>query len=218
MQAMLNTKLLGPISKPRTISNEIAERLILAIANGEMEPGTRLTEGEVADIMQVSRAPAREALQILAGRAVLESTGKRGLKVGNFSPERANEVREVRLALETIALKKVTALAAADDAVNAALSGTVKEMSRLSPRSNALALAQCDLKFHRHIVEFAANSVLLRTWDDLSHHMLIGFCRDWHRKTNKVGEVELHQRLLEFILAGDPTKSEEILQDHFTLA
>jgi len=213
---MLKTKLLAPISKPRTISNEIADRLILAIANGEMEPGTRLTEGMVADVMEVSRAPAREALQALAGRAILETTGKRGLRVGNFSPKQAREVRAVRLALETVALK--TVMTSANDEVTEALGATIKEMSRLSARPNALSLAQCDLKFHRLIVQSADNSVLLRMWDDLSHHMLIGFCRDWHALKNKVGEVELHEHLLDFIRTGDPANAEAILQEHFTPA
>ena len=62
----------------------------------------------------------------------------------------------------------------------------------------------------------SGNEILIRVWDDLSPHLLIRFCRDWHRHSNKVGEVEPHFRLKEFIASGDPANGETTLLEHFT--
>ena len=206
---------LAPLARQRTISEEITERL-LAIASGEQPPGARITEAQIAEAMNVSRAPAREALLNLAARGVLVPVGARGLHVIPVSDDDAANIREVRLGLEGIAVEKVMAASWDVPGLLDPLERIIKDMHGLANGGDMLALAQCDVRFHRTIMELSDNPLLLRMWDDFSAQLLIQFCRDWHRHSDKIGEVELHLRLLDLLRSGDCTAIQETLRDHFS--
>lgn len=207
---------LAPLARQRTISEEIGERLGLAIASGEQPPGARITETQIAEAMNVSRAPAREALLNLAARGVLLPIGARGLQVTPVSDGDAANIREVRLGLEGIGVEKAMAASREAPGLLDPLDRIIKEMDGLANGGDMLALAQCDVRFHRTIMELSDNPLLLRIWDDLSAQLLIQFCRDWHGHSDRIGEVELHLRLLALLRSGDCTAIQETLRDHFT--
>ena len=75
---------LAPLAKKKTISEEVAERIVLAIASGEQMPGDRLTEKGISDAMDISRVPVREALMQLEAVGVLVPTGGRGYRLAPF--------------------------------------------------------------------------------------------------------------------------------------
>ena len=81
---------------------------------------------------------------MLAGKGILEPTGSKGLKVVSFSNEQALDVREVRLALESVAIRKAMKLAAEDDQLLKPLMLILKEMARLSARSSS-AIGPCTM-------------------------------------------------------------------------
>ena len=194
---------LAPLARQRTISEEIAERLVLAIASGEQPPGARITETQIAEAMNVSRAPAREALLNLAARGVLLPIGARGLQVTPVSDGDAANIREVRLGLEGIGVEKAMAASREAPGLLDPLDRIIKEMDGLANGGGML-------------MELSDNPLLLRIWDDLSAQLLIQFCRDWHGHSDRIGEVELHLRLLALLRSGDCTAIQETLRDHFT--
>ena len=211
-------KLLAPLSRPRTIAQEVAERLILAIANGEQKTGERLTEGSIAEVMQVSRVPAREALQYLESIGIVIPLEPRGLRIVDFSRREAIEVREVRLALESVAIKAAMPLVRADKALLAPLDRALDTMRKTFESGDVISLAQCDLGFHREVMRLSGNQLLLKFWEGLAPHLLILFCRDWNHNRRKVAEVNLHQQLRMLIADGLPTDVEPMLMQHFTTA
>ena len=99
---------LSPIRRPRTTADEVEERLIIAIARGDKASGERITEAEIASALQVSRVPAREAMQKLQVRGILVGGGdKRGLRVSDYSRRRIAELFELRFAIEKIIFQHV---------------------------------------------------------------------------------------------------------------
>ncbi|HEU5176090.1 MAG TPA: GntR family transcriptional regulator, partial [Burkholderiales bacterium] len=81
------------------------ERRILA---GELTPGAKLNEAELAAALGVSRGPLREAFRALAQAGLVHTEKNRGVFVRQVSLEEANEIFEVRAALE----REIGALAA----------------------------------------------------------------------------------------------------------
>ena len=73
------------------LSEKVAEQLRALIINGTLPPETRLVEREIADLINVSRTPMREAFFELAREGLIEKTGNRGFAVSKFN---ADEVRE----------------------------------------------------------------------------------------------------------------------------
>src|SRR6185312_2302596 len=93
---------LSPIRRSKTTADEVEERLIIAIATGDKAAGERITESEIAAALQVSRVPAREAMQKLQLRGILVGGEQRGLRVSDYSPSRIAELFELRFAVEKI--------------------------------------------------------------------------------------------------------------------
>src|SRR3569833_1070557 len=77
-------------------------RLIL---QGELLPGERLVEDRLAERLGVSRNPVREAIRVLAAEGFVEVTPRRGAAVSRLSPEEAEELFDVRMALEGLSAR-----------------------------------------------------------------------------------------------------------------
>jgi DNA-binding GntR family transcriptional regulator len=208
-------RLLRPLPRPRTIAEEVAERIVLAIANGEQEPGERLTEEGLAEVMDVSRVPAREALHYLEAIGIVVPLRRRGLRIIDFSPQQAREINEVRLGLESVAVKNAMALVRQDPARLKALDAILSDMHGLLQSADAIALALADVAFHREIMTLSENPFLLKFWEGLAPHLVIIFCRDWHADRRKVAQVALHRRLRQLVARGEPEDIEAVLIDHF---
>lgn len=207
---------LSPIQRPRTTAEEVEERLILAIARGDKQPGERLTEAEISTALQVSRVPAREAMQKLQLRGILVGSGLRGLKVADYSPRRISELIELRVAIESIFFRHVMAKGYDRAPLIAALEDMLDEMGTLSGVGDPVALSSVDLEFHRTIAVHSGNELAIQIWEGLAQHMLIVFCRDWALADDRTGEVKLHLRLLSYLRDGDLDDLEAVLIDHFT--
>ncbi len=213
--AIEDNKLLGPLPRPRTIAEEVAERVILAIANGEQQPGERLTEEGLAELMDVSRVPAREALHYLEAIGIVVPLKRRGLRIIDFSTQQAREINEVRLGLESTAVRNAMTLARADPRRLKPLDAILDTMQGMVRSDDATSLALCDVAFHREIMKMSGNLFLHKFWEGLAPHLIILFCRDWHANRKKVAQVALHRRLRHLIARGDPGYIEAALIDHF---
>src|SRR5437016_10839463 len=94
-----------PSSDPRqtqTRSGELRERIEEKIATGELRPGSRLDENELAAEFDVSRTPIREALIQLASVGIVQIRPRRGAIVPELSPHRLVEMFEVMAELEAM--------------------------------------------------------------------------------------------------------------------
>ncbi|WP_313893946.1 GntR family transcriptional regulator [Psychrobacillus sp.] len=95
----------NPISK-KTISDQIAEKLLFRIFSGYYEQGQRLVEAEIAKELQVSHAPVREALYLLQKDGVVEKVQHKGVRVKTISDQELKDYLETLYALLDVALTK----------------------------------------------------------------------------------------------------------------
>lgn len=207
---------LSPIRRPKTTAEEVEARLVMAIACGDKKSGDRLTEAEISGALNISRGPAREAMQKLLMRGILEESGLRGLRVADYGPRRIAELVELRFAIERILFQAVMAPDFDNAPLLAELEGIVEEMRQLSGIGDPIALSTIDLDFHRAIAEHSGNILATQIWEGLAQHMFIVFCRDWLSAADRTGEVDLHSRLLDFIRDGDVNDLDAVLRDHFS--
>jgi DNA-binding GntR family transcriptional regulator len=90
----------GPTS-PETVLAEVRRRIIV----GDYHPGQRLTEDALADEYRVSRIPVREALRVLASEGFVRVRAYYGTFVAELTAAEANDLLEVRAALEPLAAR-----------------------------------------------------------------------------------------------------------------
>jgi len=79
-----------------------------AIIKGFLEPGIKLLENKIAEEMQVSRAPVREAMQKLVAEGFVKTTPNQAMVVTEVSPEDVKEVLQIRGVLEGSATRLAT--------------------------------------------------------------------------------------------------------------
>lgn len=91
-----------------TVSEQIAARLGDRILSGEMRPGARIAEQELADEFNVSRGPIREALRILEREGLATILARRGAIVTELEPDELRELLEIRAGLFEIVVRKLT--------------------------------------------------------------------------------------------------------------
>lgn len=103
------------IGQAPTLTQRTYERMRAGIIGGRYPAGTVLGEGRLADDLGVSKTPVRHALTRLRHEGFLVPGPRRQLVVADLSPERRSEIRDVRKALETIAVRAACATSSMDD-------------------------------------------------------------------------------------------------------
>lgn len=88
----------------KTVPEAIVEHLRQLIVNGDLKPGQRLVQDELAESLGVSRTPVREALNRLAHEGWVTISKYKGAIVTEFSPNDLEEIYTVRCALESYAV------------------------------------------------------------------------------------------------------------------
>jgi DNA-binding GntR family transcriptional regulator len=104
---------------------------------GRYKPGERVREQEIADQLEVSRGPVREALRVLEKRGLVEIVPWRGARVVSLSAHELNEVFQVRGALFTM-MAKLAAVYATDEEIDR-LEQAVEELDAMAHRNVTMA-------------------------------------------------------------------------------
>ncbi len=137
-----------------SLSGAVRERLMRAIARGELKPGARLNEAQMAQALGVSRGPIREAARELEGEGFLVSRPNQGFYVVDFDPQAIRDVYEAKDWLETAFV--------ADLALSLSLPerrAIVAEIDALD-RSDRLAFTQTLFEFRLRVLARLANRFL----------------------------------------------------------
>lgn len=157
------SELLGAAERPETLSGIVLERIRGAIVNQELAAGARVTEAGLAQLLNVSKTPVREALYRLREIGLIESDARRGGRVVAPSRQAIVDAYGVREALECFAAE--TAAAAA----NAAGARLIQELARRSlaaARSGDLrGFRTADDELHRAVATCAGNERLATSID-----------------------------------------------------
>lgn len=196
----------------QTRSGQLRETIEEQIATGELLPGTRLDEAELAVRFGVSRTPVREVLIQLSSQGILEIRPRRGAIVPELSPQRLVEMFEVMAELESmcgrLAARRMSA------AEHAALRQAHEACETARKGEDADGYYSQNEIFHRLIYAGSHNAFLAEQAAALHkrlrpHRRLQLRVRD--RMTTSYAE---HQQVLDAIVAGDADLSAESLRKH----
>ena len=99
----------------RTLAEKAFGTLHTAIITGRLRPGARLPIEELAELLEMSPMPIREALRRLDAAGLVDNIPHRGARVTELSITDLEEVYEARLALETLAIRRAAERFTAED-------------------------------------------------------------------------------------------------------
>jgi DNA-binding GntR family transcriptional regulator len=183
--------------------------------NGRLTPGQHLLEEELAETLQVSRGPVRQALSQLEHEGLVIVRRNRGAFVARLSPADADEVYSLRMALERLAARSAVDKATAEDlaALEEAVAETRRNRDRMSPRE----AADLDIQFHDLVFRAAHHERLWDFWSKLRSQVFIVMLTISVNDEDYIGRLaDEHQLILEALLARSRNLAAHIVQDHIT--
>ena len=136
-----------------------------AILKGELKPGERLMEIALAERLGVSRTPIREAMRKLEQEGLVVMIPRRGAQVANITEKDLNDVLEVRIALENVAIEKACARMTEEEMRRLWLAA--KEFEHTIAEGNLVKLAEADVAFHEVIYQASDNKRLIQVLNNM---------------------------------------------------
>lgn len=150
------TNTIDPVAdRPPMMVDIIYGRLYQAITERRLEPGDLVTEQGLADQLNVSKTPVREALARLRQVGLIEPDGRRGLRVVKLSVEGLRQVFELREALETYVAGR--AAERADPICCGAISTAAQASLDAALEADVLGFHKHDRVFHGEIAKAVGN-------------------------------------------------------------
>jgi DNA-binding GntR family transcriptional regulator len=196
-----------------TLADRVAHAIIEAAVEGRIRPGDRLIENDVANELDVSRVPVREALRLLESQGIVVGLPYREMRLFDVDSVSLSKLLSVRMLIELYAVRiAVRRLPDEPDLVapfESALEALRQALSDNSPYRMALA----DVAFHRSIYMATDNAALVDIWNLLARKLLIILgLRFYERGTEEL--VRQHEALLQVFLTGDQDEAMQQLRDH----
>ncbi len=190
----------------------VAHRLRTMIVEGELAAGEKLNERELAERLNVSRTPLREALKLLTAEGLVEHLPNRGAIVLQLSADDVTHAFEVMAALE--GLSGELACARITDAELAELSALNYEMRAHHARRDLSAYYRVNAAIHRAINRAARNPVLVQTYDRLNARL-----QALRFRSNFDGDkwdiaVREHDAMIDALTQRDGPRLRQILIEH----
>ena len=196
----------------KPLREKVLDVLREAIIQGDFKPGQALVESELAAQLGVSRAPIREALQILNTEGLLETVPYHGTTVRPLTKTDIEELYSLRSVLEVFAVRRVIALGDPhsverlrqhyEDMLASAFSGDLKQVNEI------------DRQFHDALIELSGHRLVGTVWNSVSMRVRQVMARLNERNTDLKQIAYNHLPLIEAIADGNEEKAVALIQQH----
>jgi phosphonate utilization transcriptional regulator len=195
-------------SLPALVQIEI-EQLIL---RGELGIGQRINESELAVRFGTSRGPIREALRALEESRLVRSEKNRGVFVREISVAEADEIYDIREALDQLIGQRVAERATATQLRE--LEALTEEMDEVAAVRDISRYHELNLKFHDLLVDFAGNARLTESYRLLTKGLLLFRLRGLQDGGGFAVSNTEHKAVVAAILARDGDRAGRLLRQH----
>lgn len=200
------------LSLPRdSMADRVKQNLMQRIMSGELPPGHRLVELQIAHELNTSQGPVREALRELESLELIVTEPYKGSRVREVTPQEIREAYMVRAILEDLAGQ--LAAPHLKGAAVAPLKKTAAAIRDAARKKDTAAYARHDIQFHRSIVEGASNRILLRTWNSLAFEVRLQL---WLSRSSLdlMTTQESHWKIIEALEQGHGKQAGQLLRSH----
>ena len=192
--------------KPRATSTDFVYRALRRqILDSDLFPGSQHLEQDLAEALQVSRTPVREALIRLQAENLVQVIPRHGARILPISPADMKDIYEVLMGLEPVATARVASLRPSDTALRP-MTKACTRMGRASRSGDNEAWAQADDDFHLGIVALCGNArliaIFMNCWDQV--HRARRFTLRLRPHPDPARSIREHRDILDAIRAGDP--------------
>ena len=202
--------------KRATLTDQALKEIREAIRTGKLKPGERLVEMQLAEEMQISRFPIREALRYLEKEGLVETRPFKGTHVFEFTEKDMEELYSLRSALEELAVRIL--VENLDNKKIKELETIVQAMQQASQIGNLDQMISEDLRFHQTICELSGHRKLLEVWQTLESQLQVFLTIEKDFFETAYLYVSTHDPIMDAIKQRNAKKAEKAIRDHLGLA
>lgn len=155
-----------PKIKNRELLSQKVYRIIKRnIIQGKLASDTRLFEEKIAEQMNISRTPVREALRLLSAEGFVKLIPNIGIVVNQVYPQDLLDVLNIRLQLETYAVTLAAQNIKEKDIKN--LETIIQQMEEAVAHKDALTYSNLNFKYHKNVINISKNKKLMEICENL---------------------------------------------------
>ncbi|PXY29025.1 hypothetical protein BAY59_15410 [Prauserella coralliicola] len=193
------------------VADAVYERLREMIFAGELSPGARLSVPALAESLDVSRSPVRDAVLRLVQERLASEEPRRGAIVASVGLAELVSIYEIREVLEGLAAR--LAVENAGRKLVRALKEALDEHEAATRTADLAASTEADLRFHRLIREAAGNPEVIRLLDDVQTQVRLAM-RTTTVTAGPRQAIDDHRAILTAIESGDAVAAEQAARAH----
>ncbi|TVQ05268.1 MAG: GntR family transcriptional regulator [Leptolyngbya sp. DLM2.Bin27] len=204
------------INRGKSLYEQVYLALRSAILTGVLSPGDRLVETQLAEWLQVSRTPLREALRQLQQDGLVTADVSGGLRVTTITAADAEELYDCRLALEALAVAGACRHATPEQ-LQGIKACVIKAEGATANSHGSLDhehLLDVDYQFHHLIAESSGNRRLVSLLDQLFDAMALLRIQTLQQNPNVLDIRLEHRQIYEAILTGDAEVAVAAITQH----
>jgi len=194
-----------------SLKEQATELLRDLIVSGKIKPGSKITERDVADLLHISRMPARDALMDLEryGLIVSKPGGRYVIELTEIDIRR---LYQLRLVLEKMALELTIAQLSPEGLT--LLEGKLNDMRASIAKGDIVAYTASDLELHKIIWQLADHPYLLNMLESMIGPIFMfiasqaSIVEDWQES------LQLHERMVKQIAERDSAAALKTMEAH----
>ena len=205
----------GNGTQRKVFREEIRNAIREAIFAGELKPGDRIIETTWAKELGVSQGPVREAIRDLEALGLVETVPFKGSRVRLMTEKDIRDNYSVRICLESKSIRDTIEVLSDQELEHLCtqLGGILEKMDVCAQRGDLRTFSDCDVMFHRTIIDATGNQVLLKLWEQCN-------MRNWFMFSALTDAESLkqlqsgHQHILAAIHTRDEEQATSLLENH----
>lgn len=149
----------------KTLRERVVEAIREAIVKGQLKPGERLTEEEMAERYQISRTPVREAFRELAAEGFIDIYPHRGAVVSSWDEKDVEDFYELKALLESYAARKAVDRLTEKDLQR--MEKLNEQLERMAGKEDSAAVLRAHNEFHSIFVNACGNEKIVQINEQL---------------------------------------------------
>lgn len=200
-----------PVTK--TLKEKAFETIKANIVSGVWEGGTFLSEKALSELLQMSKTPIRSALDRLEMMGLVKLSPNQGVIVQEVSLKKILDIYQLRLALETFAVRQLTGKL--DRRFFDRLDGNLERQARAVEREDIVEYVNLDREFHETIVAALDNEEYTEAMSRLQDKFVMTVRTTFVKnKARLLGSREEHVRIRYALAGDDPQLAERLVTSH----
>jgi len=197
----------------RSLKNSIIQYIYQEILSNRYSPKEHIKESELAEKLDVSRAPVREALIELVGLGILVKRERKGIFLKEITPKEILDTYHTKGLIEGYLALDFILKAKESDYER--LDALVDEMAGAAHASSKECV-EAGEQFHRYYLKYSDNTILIEALERVNIKSHILFFWNWSKLYTVQDIVQRHQKIADALRSKERAKIEETIREHYT--